>query len=327
MFKCRIKGCKAEFNRRDNLKRHYLSIHEMPVAEVEKLLPPVVPVIVARSVEESEEDAAELLSKKGYSVSKPTQFQDRKYTGLIKPYQGRTYRIGVVADTQLGSRFQQLTHLYTFYRLCQERGITQVVHSGDLVDGQKMYKGHEFELFLHGADAQVDYTIQQYPKLEGMETLVIGGNHDDSHWKHAGMNVCKAIAKERPDIQYLGMYGAYFEIGGISVYLYHAGGGVAYARSYRLQRFIEQLSPQQKPHILLMGHFHCQDFLPMYRNVVAIQLPCFQSQTPYLKQKGLYPEIGGLILEFTLDETVEPIGLASFKPEFIPFYRPVDDDF
>jgi DNA polymerase II small subunit/DNA polymerase delta subunit B len=232
-----------------------------------------------------------------------------------------------VADTQLGSRFQQLTHLCTFYKLCESLGISQVLHAGDLVDGQRMYKGQEFELFMHGADAQRDYAINQYPRIKGIESLIIGGNHDESHWKHAGTNICEAIAKERDDIKYLGMYGAYFNIGGITFYLYHGGGGVAYARSYKLQRFIEQLSPQQKPQILAMGHYHCQDFLPMYRNVVAMQLPCFQSQTPYLKQKGLYPEIGGVILEFVIDETVEPIGLASFTPTFVPYYRPIENDF
>ncbi len=67
--------------------------------------------------------------------------------------------------------------------------------------------------------------------------------------------------------------------------------------------------------------------MPMYRNVMVIQMPCFEAQTPYLKRKGLYPEVGGVVIEMVVDDEGEKVGLASFKVEFVPFYVPIEKDY
>lgn len=72
------------------------------------------------------------------------------------------------------------------------------------------------------------------------------------------------------------------------------------------------------------GHYHCSALLPMYRNVVAVQMPCFQSQTPYLKTRGLYPEIAGVILEFSKAKNG---GLVWAKPEWVFFFVPKKEDY
>lgn len=271
-----------------------------------------------------EERAARLLSRCGYIIEKPALVSDIRAKLDIKPYSGDWYRLGVVADTQFGSRYQQLTHLHKAYRIFASEGITRVLHAGDLTDGQSGYKGHEFELFCHGADAQVDYTVSHYPQEPGITTELIAGNHDELHWRKAGVDVCARIAEKRPDINYHGLHGAYLEAGGASIYLHHGAGGNSYARSYRLQKVIEQMSPDQKPNILLVGHYHTQCYLPGYRNVYAIQLPCLQSQTPYLKRRGLYPELGAVIFEFMPDGEG---GILKFRAETIPFYVPKHDDY
>jgi DNA polymerase II small subunit/DNA polymerase delta subunit B len=265
------------------------------------------------------------LQDRGYFVTKDAQQQDYLFQLDIDPFQGDRYRIGVVADTQLGSRYQQLTHLHSFYKHCQEENVNIVLHGGDLSDGQKMYKGHEYELFLHGADAQLDYCVNRYPEYDGIQTVFICGNHDESHYKIAQFDIGLHISRQRKDMIYKGFHGAYFEIAGITnlIYLHHASGGVAYARSYKTQKLIEQLSPDKKPFILLDGHFHVCNHLPMYRNVHAWQLPCFQSQTPYLVAKGLYPEIMGLIIEFTVVDG-KP---GKYVVEECPFYIPKKEDF
>jgi len=203
-------------------------------------------------------------------------------------------------------------------------GITKIFHGGDVVEGSgKLFKGQIYEMFLHGSDSQIGYTIENYPKAGKIKTYMIGGSHDYSFYKDIGYDILEAIAEKRKDIHYLGMNGAFLKVGNISIYLMHGSGGVAYARSYRIQKIIEQMSPEQKPHILLLGHYHVPCWLPGYRNVEGLQLPCFQAQTPYMKGKGLFPFIGGIILEFTHDKT----GLTSFKPEIVPFYKVVQGDF
>jgi hypothetical protein len=169
----------------------------------------------------------------------------------------------------------------------------------------------------------VKYAVEAYPKVPRITTYVIGGSHDYSYYKDVGMDILKEIASKRPDIKYLGTSGANINLGGLKIYLMHGEGGVAYARSYRIQKIIEQFPADTKPHILLLGHYHVTCELPWYRNVAAFQLPCFQAQTQYLKAKGLNPDIGYLILEVFPDSK----GISNFKPIWRPFYKALEGDF
>ena len=275
-----------------------------------------------------EEGMRKELSKMGYKVEKRGLAEvDRKFKIDTSMFEGETSRFAVISCTQLGSRFQQLTFLKNFYKYIENQGIKVVLHCGDFVDGEKMYRGHEYELFLHGCEAQKDYAINEYPELKNGKTYVIMGNHDECYWKQNGVNILQGIAKDREDIVYLGRWGAYPKIGGLNIYMAHGTGGVAYARSYKLQKNIEQFAPAKKPDLYFIGHWHVSAALFEYRNVTAFMIPCFQSQTPYLKAKGLYPEIGGFIVEVVSNDTFRKDGTARIKWEFIPFFVPRDDDF
>jgi len=265
------------------------------------------------------------LQRHGYFITKDAQVQDYQFKPNVIPFKGDRYKIAIIGDTQLGSRYQQMTHLHTFYKYCSEQEVRDVFMCGDLTDGQCVYKGHEFELFVQGADAQEEYVINHYPEYPDITTYFICGNHDESHYKRAGVDIGKGISEKRKDLQYKGFHGAYFSIGGIDklIYLHHGSGGVAYARSYKLQKQIEQFAPDMKPFMFFEGHYHVSCHLPMYRNVTAWSVPCFQSQTPYLKAKGLYPEIGGIIMEFVINDNKPTLP----KFEYVPFYIPVAEDF
>jgi hypothetical protein len=266
------------------------------------------------------------LQSRNYFVTKEPQKQDYSFKGNLTPFEGDSYKIAIVGDTHLGSRYQQLSHLHTFYDLCEKEGITDVYHTGDLTDGNgKVYNGQIYEIFVHGADKQVDYVIKNYPYRKNITTHYICGNHDESHYKDSGLDVGLSIKRRRADMHYLGFHGAYIDINGIknAMYLMHGDSGCSYARSYKLQKIIEQFSPDRKPHMFFLGHYHVCCYLPMYRNVVAWTTPCFQSQTPFIKRKNLYPEIGGLIMEFKIHEN-KPT-LPKFK--FVPFYIPKNEDY
>jgi DNA polymerase II small subunit/DNA polymerase delta subunit B len=280
--------------------------------------------MVQKTLNITNQELLDELSHRGYFASKvPPQVTGKTFEPDVKRLSGDKYRFAVISCTQLGSKYQQLSHLYTFYSICKRRGIRVVLHCGDLVDGEKVYRGQEYELFVHGADAQRDYVVENYPKIEGISTKVILGNHDESFYKTAGYNIVKAVCSKREDMEYVGDYYATAKIDGIKVALMHGAGGVAYARSYKLQKIVEQLAPEQKPHMLFVGHWHIQAHIPAYRNVEAFSMGCFQSQTPFLTRLGLFPNIGGVILEVVTDET----GIKSIKTEWIPFYVPKVNDF
>lgn len=196
-------------------------------------------------------------------------------------------------------------------------------HCGDLVDGQKIYRGQEYETFVHGADAQTEYAVSNYPKCKGVTTRLISGNHDQSFLQDAGYNVAKAVCKERSDMTYLGDDLAFVNVDNIKIALMHGRSGVPYARSYRPQKIVEQLSPEVKPNFLFLGHYHVPVILPGYRNVECVQMGCFQAQTPYLVAKALSPFIAGLIVEVQTDSS----GLAKVCYEWIPFYKVKKNDF
>ena len=268
------------------------------------------------------------LEEKGYTLVKAATIQDKKIKIDLTRWDGKTMRIGVCSDTHFGSKYQQLTHLHTFYNFCKQKGVEIILNCGDVCEGNgKLYRGQIYEMFLTGADDQIAYAVENYPKIEGITTYCIAGSHDTSYLKTDGLDILKAISKERKDIIYLGQHGAYVTINGIKFYLIHPDGGVPYARSYRMQKIIEGFSPGEKPQVLLLGHLHITCILDNYRSIVGIHAGCFQAQTTYLKAKGLQPEIGGYILEINTSNADIEDGIVQVKTRWIPFHKAIPNDY
>jgi len=249
----------------------------------------------------------------------------------LKKFKGKLNKLLIVSDSHLCSKYQQLTYLTEVYHYAKEQGIKTVLHAGDVSAGHpRMHRGYVYEtLFKYGYDEQLEYIVDKYPKINGMTTYMIGGSHDWIWYKVGGVDIIKAIAKERKDIIYMGYAGAEVIIPDLdlNIYIHHPTGGVPYARSYRMQKTIEQFAPQNKPDILIQGHLHINNFLPMYRNVVGFAIGCFEAQTPFLKSKGLYPEISALLVEITTNDYFRENGIASVKYEFLPFFVPKENDY
>jgi hypothetical protein len=204
---------------------------------------------------------------------------DFKPTGFN--YFRRTVRFGLVADTQLGSRYQQMTLLHDAYAIMDSRQLQFILHLGDLVDGIDMYRGHREELFKYDAEQQLDYVVENYPKSQTrLKTYVIGGQHDRSFYKQNGYNILRHLCERRPDFRYRGFFKAEFPIRGVLVNVQHPGGGVSYARSYRIQKIIENMvgfilsaSGSEIPKLVAFGHWHISAHLPNYMGIDAVSLP------------------------------------------------------
>jgi predicted phosphodiesterase len=262
------------------------------------------------------------------------RLEDIRYKGpddethIIKPEEVHFGRFGVVSDTHFGSKYAQITYLHEFYDECDRVGVDFFLHPGDWCDGSgKVYRGQVFEMFVHGFEGQRDLLVKHYPRPRrtGVRTKGIAGNHDDSLMKLANVNIIKEVAAQRDDIEYLGRDGAYVMLGGDvgKCYLQHPDGGGAYALSYKAQKFIEGFSSENKPQVFLIGHYHCagQFFI---RNIHCFLAGCFQAQTPYERRKGLYPALGGWIVEYELGP--DGWSLRTVNARFMPFYKPLEDD-
>lgn len=236
----------------------------------------------------------------------------------------KTLKIAIMGDTQMGSKYTQLTHLNNFYDICKEEGIKDVYHTGDITDGLKMRVGHEYELYAVSADDMIEDVVKRYPKRDGITTHFITGNHDASIYKQVGYDVGNAIARQRDDMEYLGRDCAVVYLTPkCKLELRHPWDGTAYALSYKLQKMIESMESDSKPNILAVGHYHKAEYM-FYRNVHALQTGCFQAQTPFTRGKNISVHLGGWIVEIkvTDDGTIK-----SFAPQFIPYYASIKDDY
>lgn len=236
----------------------------------------------------------------------------------------QTIKIAIMGDTQIGSKYTQWTHLKNFYDICQEEGIKDVYHTGDITDGLKMRPGHEYELYEVSADEMIDDVVANYPKRDGITTHFITGNHDASIYKQIGYDIGMAIANKRSDMKYLGRDCAVIYLTpNCKLELRHPWDGTAYALSYKTQKIVESMESDSKPNILAVGHYHKAEYL-FYRNVHVLQSGCFQSQTPFTRGKGISVHLGGWILTIK----VEADGtIKSIAPQFIPYYASIKDDY
>jgi len=248
---------------------------------------------------------------------------------LIHQYTcGNHIKFGYVTDVHLCSRFQQLTYLHALYDIFEGDKINLVMNSGDLGDGEDVYFGHKNEIFIHGVDAQVEYIAEKYPKRNKIKTKMISGNHDLSVYKRAGCDIVKQVSKIRNDIEYLGMWSAYVDFNNnlgkkVRVQLLHPDKGGAYALSYKAQKIVEGYSSDNKPNVLLLGHWHTSLYF-FRRNVHVIQGGALQSQTPYLLRKGIEPEIGGWIIDLHISDDGS---VNRCNQEFISFFNPIYRDY
>ena len=68
--------------------------------------------------------------------------------------------------------------------------------------------------------------------------------------------------------------------------MYHGTGGGAYAKSYKLQKYLDSIDISERPHILQTGHIH-QAFFMKQGKTHCFQTSCLQDLTPYERSKGL----------------------------------------
>jgi biotin operon repressor len=236
----------------------------------------------------------------------------------------KVIRFGLMGDTQLGCIDTQITHLHTLYDFYQREGLSKVYNTGDVTDGEKMRPGHEYELYMHGADAQVAHAVKVYPQRPGMMTEFITGNHDYSFIKTIGLDIGKQIAAQRPDMRYLGYGSAVIDLSPkCTLELRHPEDGTAYALSYKIQKIIEAMSGGEKPNIEAVGHYHKHEYL-FYRNVHAFQTACLCAQTRFMRGKSIAAAMGGWLIEAHVDDEGT---ITRIIPEFFPFYKAIKDDY
>jgi len=288
---------------------------------------------ISRRLDRSKETVIRLISElneEGYDIRlneetkeveeiKPDRFKPKftkiKYRRYVKG--------GLISDTHLGSIYQQLSLLHKAYEVMEKERVDFCIHAGDLTDGpREMHKRPE-EVFVLDADEIIDYVVENYPKTKKFKTYILDSGSHDTYWKrYCGINVVRRVCEHRSDLVLRRGDDTQFILEGterVVARVVHPVGGIAYARSYKPQKqlegviseFLEHLryygissnvpNDVKLPHLFALGHFHVYNHL-YQGGVECFSLPCFQAQTPYLRDRGLFPNIGFVIVEFHFDQ-------------------------
>ena len=225
-------------------------------------------------------------------------------------------QICVVSDTHFGSIHNQLHLVNDVYQEAYNRGITTVLHVGDLVDGNYPNRPESpRQQFLHGFDEQAGYVADMYPEIDGMKTYYILGSHDETHYKNGQATVNNWLDRCRKDMIYLGQDTGEKIIDNVKIVLDHPGGGSAQSVSYKPQKRIEILESHLKPKILLIGHYH-KSYAFSYRNVQCVLVPALCDKTQFQQKQGLSNALGAYFLDVYSDKEGN---IQYFEPEEVLF--------
>lgn len=240
-------------------------------------------------------------------------------------FENKTYKIGFLTDDHLCNKAERLDVLNAIFDRYHEEGITEVYNGGNWIDGEASFNTLDIHIF--GMDNQIKYFIENYPQRKGIRiNFIAGDDHEGWYQQKVGIIIGKHLeqtAKEmgRNDLNYCGYMEADFELkaskGSAILRVVHAGGGTAYALSYQPQKLIESLTGGDKPHILLIGHYHKAEVLPSYRNVRSVQGGCGCDQTRYMRKKRIEAHVGGWIIEF---QQAKDGSINRFKTEWLGFF-------
>lgn len=252
----------------------------------------------------------ELLKKNGYTYdifdNKIIKTKPIKENEIYKiPNNLDHLKLLLISDTHLGSKYDRLDILRYLYDEADSRGVNYVLHSGDLTEGLSGRPQQLYELKECSYTGQRDYVIEKYPKGD-IPTYLIAGNHDLWWIRQCGADICKDISNNRDDLIYLGSDCEDLKIGKLRIRLYHGTGGNAYAKSYKLQKYLDSIDTEERPHILQTGHIH-QSFYMKQGKTHCFQTSCLQDLTPYERSKGFTSDKSCWWVDVYMDNNGNPI--------------------
>lgn len=223
------------------------------------------------------------------------------------PHDLEELKMLLISDTHLCNKSDRLDILEYLYQKADQKGIKHVLHVGDLTDGMYTNRPQQIsELRVYGFDEHLKYVVEKYPKADNIKTYFVGGNHMDTYFRNSGSDLGKAISKERDDLVYLNPDTADMKIGKTKIRLHHGSGSKAYSVSYKLQKYAETISADDKVHILAQGHFH-NAFYMYYNDIHCYQVGSLEDETPFSRSLGLKNEKSCYWLNVKLDDNGKPV--------------------
>ncbi len=242
----------------------------------------------------------------------------------VGKFKGRHVKFGLTSDNHLGSKSERMDVLNALFDIWAAQGIDTVYQCGNMIEGEARF--NKFDLLVHGMEGQINYFVENWPARKGMTTkFITGDDHEGWYSQREHVDVGKVIQlyarnAGRTDLEYLGHmeHDIVFSApkGKSVMRLIHAGGGTAYALSYKSQQIINSYQGGEKPNILLIGHYHKAEF-NYWREVLNLMAGCTKDQDTFMRKLNIQAHVGGWTISFDIDDN----GIVhGFTPQWHPFY-------
>lgn len=223
-------------------------------------------------------------------------------------------RLLLISDTHLGSKFDRVDILRYLYAKAEDTNTNYVLHSGDLTEGLSGRPQQLYELKETSYTGQRDYAIDKYPE-SSVPTYIISGNHDLWWIRQCGSDIVKDICSHRENMIYLGSDCEDLQIGKLKIRLRHGNSGSSYARSYKVQKYLDSIPLEERPHILQTGHIH-QAFYMKQDKTHCFQTSCLQDLTYYEKSMGFGNDKSCWWVDINMDDRGNPVQVVQELESF-----------
>ena len=235
-------------------------------------------------------------------------------------------KFGVISDPHLNSKYQRLDVLNHAYDIFESEGIKDVLMAGNPIDGYGRL--NQYDVFNIGTESQIKYFVENFPKRKGITThFITADDHEGWIIQREHINIGERIEDVA---KRLGVGDSFNFVGHVEadihvnvgskptvIRLFHPGGGISYAMSYKAQKIVESLQGGDKPDILIVGHFHKLGAFE-WRNVEIILAGCMEDQTPFMRKKNIAAHIGFYIIK----AHIAPDGSVNrLIPEKVRYYN------
>ncbi len=225
-------------------------------------------------------------------------------------------KFGIISDTHIGSKYYDSDLMTYASKVFTKEKVDFVLHAGDVIEGMYPRRGGQiYELEDIGIDAQVEHAVKEMKKIK-QPLYFITGNHDFTAKQIAGIIVGYRVEDKVKNAKFLGEdYGRLVLRSGVTIDLVHPYDGTAYAISYKTQKRADSLEGGSKPNVMIVGNYHKAEYL-FYRNIHIFQAGTLQSQTPFMRGKGISAHKGFWVIElYSKKGTV-----THLKQTFYPAY-------
>jgi predicted phosphodiesterase len=247
---------------------------------------------------------------------KPPQ-PSRVYVPIAAAFEpGQEQLIGVASDWHVSSKHFERDAFCRHIDFLIESGCTDIMAPGDLVSGG--YRFLRYEVARTGIEGQSEECAELLASRWGAAVRwhAIAGNHDESF--DVGIDAARMVQRHMQErglqnFHYHGARGARLLLGNTRIELWHPGGSLSYALTYKAQRHIDATAPQDRPHVLLVGHYH-QSITFRRGGVWCVLCGTFENgDSSFGRMIGGDVALGGWILRYRMGTNGR---IAEWSPSF-----------